>query len=176
MQHKEASLSLQRAAVTAGNDKGESWTITEWWFCNQFLQDTSPLGYFTQTQRVSDFSLLDQAVQRHQVLMGHLRVQDLILSNRFWHCPPATPRNPLRALDLIVMSKSVKQTHHWQTTQSVPQASGALNNYLMSNFKLPCSCLMCPCKIRAFPCIYTGISLPQANRCTVNSWALYSHW
>lgn len=81
-----------------------------------------------------------------------------------WHCPPATPRKPLRALDPGIMSKNVKLTHHSQTTQRVPQSSGTLDNYLMNNFKLPCSCLMCPYKIRAFHCTCGGISLPQAQK------------
>eukprot|EP00069_Balaena_mysticetus_P009773 bmy_20349T0 len=29
-----------------------------------------------------------------------------------WHCPPATPRKPLRALDPGIMSKNMKLTHH----------------------------------------------------------------
>ena len=34
----------------------------------------------------------------------------------------------------------------------------------MNNFKLPCSCLTCPYKIRAFHCTCGGISLPQAQK------------
>lgn len=72
MQHKEASLSLQRAAVTheckvkAGQLQNGDSAINSFRMIHH-LQVTSlrPKECLT--------SLLDQAVQRHQVLMGHLQ-------------------------------------------------------------------------------------------------------
>lgn len=63
-------------------------------------------------------------------------------------------------------SKNQVKEHGAHTSQpppSVPHVSAILNNNLMNNFKLPCSCLMCSNEIRAFLCIYVGISLPQAQ-------------